>query len=99
LDHELLVLKQSVRVLNFLGALKGHAEFPLFTFSSLEDQAAPQNSFIFIKCVDSIPTAPTNLLHLPSLIEAFNNNKPFNNNGTISQRRSLAGQILCCNYE
>src|ERR1700736_6920881 len=45
---------------DFLGALRGHAKFPLITFSSLEDQAAPQNSFIFTKCVDSIPTAPTN---------------------------------------
>jgi hypothetical protein len=38
----------------FLGALRGHAKFPLITFSYLEDQAAPQNSFIFTKCVDSI---------------------------------------------
>jgi hypothetical protein len=30
-------------------------------------------------CVGSISTAPTKLLHLPRLIAAFNNNKPFNN--------------------
>ena len=54
------MLRDEDKSANFLGALRGHAKCPLITFNSLEDQAAPQNSFIFTKCVDSIPTAPTN---------------------------------------
>ena len=53
------MLRDEDKSANFLGALRGHAKFPLITFSSLEDQVAPQNSFIFTKYVDSIPTAPT----------------------------------------
>ena len=41
------------------------AEFRSFLFRSLEGQGAPQNSFISIKLIVSIPTAPTNLLMFP----------------------------------
>src|ERR1700736_5357132 len=42
---------------DFLGALRGHAKFPLITFSSLEDQVAPHNSFSSVQIVDSIRIA------------------------------------------
>jgi hypothetical protein len=45
---------------NFLGAIRGQQRFPSFPFNILEDQAAPQNSFVSNKLVVSIPTAPTN---------------------------------------
>jgi len=32
------MLKDEDKSANFLGALRGHAKFPLITFSSLEDQ-------------------------------------------------------------
>jgi hypothetical protein len=51
------MLKDEDKSANFLGALRGHAKFPPITFNSLEDQAAPQNSFIFTKSVDSIRIA------------------------------------------
>jgi hypothetical protein len=51
------MLRDEDKSANFLGALRGHAKCPLITFNSLEDQAAPQNSFIFTKCVDSIRIA------------------------------------------
>ena len=36
---------------NFLGAIRGHQEFPLFPFNTLEGQAAPQNSFVLECCI------------------------------------------------
>jgi hypothetical protein len=63
-----------------LWAIRGHQEFRSFLFSSLEGQGAPQNSFVSIKLIVSIPTAPTKTIHSQRLILAFNNSKPFNNN-------------------
>jgi hypothetical protein len=63
-----------------LGAIRGHQEFRSFLFSSLEGQGAPQNSFVSIKLIVSIPTAPTKTIHSQRLILALNNNKPFKNN-------------------
>ena len=40
------MLRDEDKSANFLGALRGHAKFPLITFSSLEDQVAPRNSFV-----------------------------------------------------
>ena|SRR2546422_9597282 len=37
----------------FLGAFRGHQEFPLFPFNTLEGQAAPQNSFVSLLLVNS----------------------------------------------
>src|SRR6266481_9278770 len=50
------------------------------TTNDLRLQHIPQSSFGFCAFINSIPTAPTNLLHSARLTVAFSNNKPFNNN-------------------
>ena len=65
------MLRDEDKSANFLGALRGHAKFPLITFSSLEDQAAPQNSFIFTKCVDSIHIASGSSVFVFNALQNF----------------------------
>jgi len=50
--------------LDFLGAIRGHEVFPSIPFNNLEGQGAPQNSFVCMHLVDSIPIARSS--HLDS---------------------------------
>lgn len=52
--HKLVRIKNEFSPQNFWG----HKSFPPLLFSTLEDQEAPQSSFVLNKIIVSIPTAP-----------------------------------------
>jgi hypothetical protein len=59
---------------SFEGAIGISLPASLFFFIDLTFLVIPRNSLKFLVPLFSIPTAPTNLLHLQRLIEAFDTN-------------------------